>query len=331
MKVLFVAARLPKSNAPGTNVPAKRQMKSLMPMLDKGEIYQIKGVPVIKYLLAIIAIHFKAKNYDIIHAHYGVCGFFAVIATRKPVVVSAMGNDLLPSPSISTIREKLVMFIEHLLTRFAIRRAAAVIAKSRELAEASPSSSVHVIPNGVDINLFSPRSKAEARIHLRIPEDSYVVFFGGNPSDSRKNFPLAEEAIAECKNIMKSANVEVLILSNIEPDMVPVYLNACDCLLFTSLLEGSPNIVKEAMACNTPIVSVPVGDTQYLLSDVSESYICDYNYRELSQALVDIFSSRKRSNGRMSLIEKKLDINHAAERIVKVYKTVLEVREQGPV
>jgi glycosyltransferase involved in cell wall biosynthesis len=101
---------------------------------------------------------------------------------------------------------------------------------------------------------------------------------------------------------------------------MPLYLNASDCLLVCSNSEGSPMIVKEALACNLPIVSVDVGDVKERIKNVSQSKIVSKNYKEIAGVISNIFNSNKRSNGRKNL--KFLSEQEVAERIAKIYQTV---------
>lgn len=330
MKVLFVAARMPEENDPGTMIPAKRQMDSIIPNLEKADLVEIKGLPFLKYVSAAIRIRSISKHFDLIHAHYGISGFISTLVTSKPVVMSVMGSDILASPSVRSITGKLRMELEHAVTRAAYRKSARSIAKSEEIAEALGSGRVEIVPNGVNMTLFQERSQSLSREKCGITLQGPSVLFGGNPGDPRKNFKLAEEAVAEAERLT-GATINMITLSNVSPDTVPDLMNSCDAMLFTSLTEGSPNVVKEALACNTPVVSVRVGDTDFLLGDVEGCALCGYDAGELGKALSETLLRRGRIDGRQSLMEKGLDMNSVAERIIELYESVLVgIRAESP-
>ena len=103
---------------------------------------------------------------------------------------------------------------------------------------------------------------------------------------------------------------------------VPLMMSAADCLLMTSDVEGSPNVVKEAMACSLPVVSVEVGDVVERLRDVQPSRIVGRNPEELGRAVVEILETNRRSNGR-EIAARELSEPAMVERVKAVYARVM--------
>lgn len=326
MRVLFVAGKMPSEESTGTMAPVARQIASLNSFLSVKNIIEVSGLPFAKHLKAMHSVRAMCNEYDVVHAHYGICGFTAVISSRIPVVISMMGSDIQFSPDSPGIAGRIRASLEHSLSRFAAGKAAAVIVKSRGMEEVlSPINSI-VIPNGVDLMTFLPIKKEKARAIFDLDQEARIVLFGGNPSDMNKNFPLAEKTLETAIEKL-GEDIQCIPLVGVKPEKVPLLINACDCMLFTSLQEGSPNVVKEAMACNTPVVSVPVGDTEFLLENVEGCRICGYDSEELGAAIADVLSSDMKTNGRESLINKKLDMQSISQRILDVYRKVLDQRE----
>ncbi|MEQ9413235.1 MAG: glycosyltransferase, partial [Cyclobacteriaceae bacterium] len=203
----------------------------------------------------------RNDNIDIIHAQYGsIYSFIGLLISRnKPFIVSLCGDDVLGTiqPGIGwRIRE----FIAKKLSLYSSSHADHIIVKSNNILNALPSKlqyKASVLPNGVDINFFKPTSKSESRNILGLSQTKTYVLFNQSTGNNliRKNKELAIEVIRRIKKI-HSADIELLVIGKIPHQQVPIYINASNAVLLTSIHEGSPNIIKEAMACNIPIVSV---------------------------------------------------------------------------
>jgi len=133
-------------------------------------------------------------------------------------------------------------------------------------------------------------NKLDARRKLNWPFDERVVFFheGGRPAVKRRD--LADASLIEARRILGQCRLEVMG-SDVPHDHVPLLLNASDCLLVTSDFEGSPNIVREALACHIPIVSVEVGDVRRWLTNLDGTRIVERDPAEIGRALAEIITS----------------------------------------
>lgn len=216
----------------------------------------------------------RDPKYALVHVHAGHTAAQAVLAGRHPLVISFCGGDLLGEPRASGLTPK--SRVEMNAFRQLSRLADATITKSRQMEQQLPASQRgknHVLPNGVDLAVFSPIERAEARQRLGWHPDEAAVLFVGNPDDPRKNVELARAAT----DIVSSSgrNVRLEVAWGINPADVPALMNASDCLLFTSRSEGSPNVIKEAMACELPIVATPVGDVEERLAGVAGTFVVD--------------------------------------------------------
>src|SRR5207302_4496708 len=135
----------------------------------------------------------------------------------------------------------------------------AVIVKSREMAHVLRPVVAHVIPNGVDLDAFQPLDRSAARDRLGWHDRKPRVLFPGNPALPNKGFPLARAAVDVASSALGEA-VEIVLLSDIAPHQVPVYLSACDALLVASYIEGSPNSVMQAMYLIFSFIVDQLGD-----------------------------------------------------------------------
>jgi glycosyltransferase involved in cell wall biosynthesis len=260
----------------------------------------------------------RAVAPDLVHAHYGSgSAFLCAVSTSLPLVVTFHGSDLNPVPHL----DPALGAATHALSQLAALRADRIICVSEELERRLVwrRDRASVIPMGVDLELFRPRPRDEARRALGWDLEARVVLFNaGNPSPGKRR-DLAEAAVAEARKTLPAVRLEPLV--SVEPDRVPDYLNAADCLILTSDHEGSSTIVKEALACNLPVVTVEVGDVRARIAGVSPSEIADRAPAALGAALVRVLEGARRSNGRD--VVGPLSETAVARRVLDVYEGLL--------
>jgi glycosyltransferase involved in cell wall biosynthesis len=261
-------------------------------------------------------------NPRIVHAHYGtVTALFCALATMRPLVISFRGSDLNPASDCSYSRS----LMARLFSQLAVLRAKHVICVSEQLKARIwlRSWPVSIIFDGVDLSNFRPIPREEARRKLGWNHDDNRVFFnlGGRPSGKR--LALAQSAVAFART--EFPGLELVTATEIDPELIPFYLNACDCLLLTSKSEGSPTVVKEAIACNLPVVTVDVGDVKSLLNGVEPTRIVEAETAALGNALVEILRLKTRSNGWVRAED--LSERRTTDRVVEVLKGVTAARD----
>lgn len=304
MKVLFVSSGNSRS---GISPIVMNQALSLQKQGIEVDFFLIKGRGARGYLSNIPALRRKCleSKYDLVHAHYFDSALVPTLSFIKvPLIVSLMGSDVHESPA----SRKLMKLFSHISW-------AAVIVKSEDLQKKSGIREAHIIPNGIDLEKFQPMDKQEARKSLSLdPEKKYILFMA-SPARPEKNFKLAEEAVG----LLNDKQAELLVVHGIENEKVATWLNAADVVLMTSLWEGSPNVVKEAMACNRPVVSTRVGDVGSLLDGVEGSFVCEHNPQDVMGKIRLALMFGNQTNGRQKLIGLGLDEKSIAGRIIKLY------------
>lgn len=275
------------------------------PLYGKGILGYLKNLPKLwKYL--------RIQPINIIHAHYSFSGIIASLSfSRKPVVVSLLGSDVMGNN-----------FFNRLIIRYhKLLRWDAIIVKSREMQDKLKGKHSEVIPNGVDLSFFQPMDAQKCRNNLRWSEEKIHILFAANPERPEKNFRLAKEAVSLLSENQNS--VEVHFLENIEHQEIPIWINAAHVVILTSLWEGSPNVIKEAMACNRPIVTTDVGDVKWLFGDEPGHFISTQNPENYSDNLRKAIEFSKRihlTRGRDRIIALQIDSKHIAEKINDVYE-----------
>jgi glycosyltransferase involved in cell wall biosynthesis len=197
------------------------------------------------------------------------------------------------------------------------------VVKSKNLAEALPGdisrSKVRIVPNGVDTERFKTMERDAARRQLGWPLESEVVLFATVRGHPRKRLGLAQQ-VTEKLNV-NGHKVEFKIMQGVPHEQVPIWMNAADVMLLTSVHEGGVNVVKEAMACNLPIVSVDVGDVRERLNGVEPGAVVNDDPDALASALEEVLREKGRSNGRDHLSEVTLPA--VSRRLKEFYFDVL--------
>lgn len=258
-------------------------------------------------------------RFDLIHAQFGQSGLLG-IPKRLPLVVTFRGSDLLGIISDATGRHTLTGRVSQWTSRLVARQADAVVVVAEHMKQLLPAGvSATVLPSGLDLELFQPLPRAEARRRLGLPEDRHIVVFAGRPSQARKRFGLARQAMAV---LNRSLPADLHVVWGVPHEEVPIHMSAGDALLFTSRQEGSPNVVKEALACNLPVVSVRVADVPERLQGVAGCELCEDERPEtIAAAMERVLRRQERSNGREAV--QALDEHVLTARLVDVYRSVL--------
>ena len=182
-----------------------------------------------------------------------------------------------------------------------------------------------LIPNGIDTNEWFLLPKNEVREKLGLDKAKKYILFASNPAREEKNFSLLNTAIEQFNK-----EVELLIINDKSQEELNLYYNAVDVILLTSLHEGSPNVVKEAMACNCPVVSTDVGDVRWLFGDTPGYYITSFDHADVVEKIKLAINFREKysqTKGRERIIELGLDSGTVADRIIDVYSQVLKLTD----
>lgn len=325
MKVLFVTSGNSKYHQV---MPAfiRTQADSLIKLGIDLEFYQIIGKGVKGYLKSIFPLRQRLKDghYEIIHAHYGFCGVAAALARRKEkLVVSFMGeSEFVPDKEDRSNPFVLLMsFLHRFFARWVFDF---VVFKSENLSRfiSGIRDKSVVLPNGVNLEVFKPMDKQQARSFLNLPKENDIVLWIGNQSRVVKGYSLAENAVAMLK--VDNPKLQFLAINNIPNEQLPYFYNAADVFLLSSYSEGSPNVVKEAMACNCPIVATEVGDVNQLLDGVVGCKVSkSFTPEDISTQIKKLLIFNNRSEGLNRIKSLGLDSRQIAARLVNIYNSLL--------
>lgn len=316
-RVLVVTNLWPYAGDPGYGSFVKAQMESLRSWGVEYDLLFINGRESRwNYLRAVGQFRRQVRggDYDLIHAHMGLSGWVARCQMRVPVVMSFLGNDVpgkVDRRGRTTFYGRLLEASSFVLARL-VR---SVIVKTAEMKRRLKLDSAHVIPNGVDMSLFRPIDRNEARRVLGLDLGRKYVLFPYNRDEERKRFDLVESAVSRARE--QISEVEILPVYRVSQEQMPLYMNAADVMAMASMMEGSPNAVKEALACNLPVVTVDVGDTSELLEQTEGNYLVPREAEAIAARIVEVCRSGNRARSRERMA--RLSMERVAEQILGVY------------
>jgi len=310
VRVLVVTNFMPDAGAPQRGRWVRDQVDEVRKRgveVDLFEFPRGRGeyLPATRRLRALL----RRERFDLVHAHYGLAGWVARLAGAKPLVVTFHGTD---------VRHHLV---GHLSRRLAWR-CDLVAGVSRALFEpedgrpglpAVPGSAV--LPCGPDLERFEPLPRADARSQLGLdPEGSYL-FFPANPNRPEKRHDRAADVASAC-------GADLLTGGSIEPEQMPLWINAANAVLVTSDYEGLGMICIEALACRVPVLSTPVGIAPFILDGIEGTLCAEYDVAAWTAAVMPHLESpdpRVDGAGRAAW----LSSSRTAERTIEAYRDVL--------
>ena len=323
LKILMVVADLPSKKDPSFQPFVKSQIQSIIELGHEVQICNIKGPDAWHHYFTTAPDLFRqARSFkpDVVHSHFSYCAFTALSTLPFPQVVSFMGDDLLGDFKENG-RKTVRSYVHKPIAWLVILATSQVIVKNKEMAEYVRHPYVNVIPNGVDFKVFYPIDKETARQKLNLNTDRRYIIFPGDIKDETKRFSLANAA---CKILRSRYKLDhdLLIMRTKPQNELNFYFNAADAMVFTSWSEGSPNVIKEAMACNTPLVSVFVGDVEDVIANTKNCFVVQDNPEIIARHLYQVLESGERSNGRDTVGH--LALRKVARRVERVYYKAIQ-------
>ena len=283
MKILIVASYNKNRFAPFI----VEQANALVEQGCEVEYFGIVGKGIKGYLKAYKGLVKKIKEFkpDIVHAHYGLSGLMANLQRSVPVVTTYHGSDInLPNVlKLSKIAMRLSAFN--------------IFVSQRNVDIAKPKKNFLLLPCGVNLPEYNEENVIAIKKQLNWQDSKKYILFAGAFDNRVKNAPLAIESVGLLENL------ELVELKGYTREQVTALFYAVDAFLMTSFTEGSPQVVKEAMACGCPIVSVDVGDVAERIDGLEGCYIAASNSQDIAEKLNIVLSQNSRTKGRDRIIE----------------------------
>ena len=328
LRVLMITSEWPTDSGHTAHFIA-RQARYLRAAGVELDVFPFRGNKnPLRYLAAWVRLRIRMwmGRYDLIHAQFGQSGALA-FPTRLPLVVTFRGSDtfgIIGRDGRPTRAGRLLQW----LSRRVSRRADAAIAVSPHLTEyLEHAGRMHIVPSGLDLDLFRCIGRDEARRHLGWPADRRRILFVGDLNDPRKRGDLARRAV---EHLNRTLDAELVVGWRIPHHEMPYYMSASDALVLTSTAEGSPNVVKEALACDLPVVSVAVADVPLRLRGIPGCEVCADEAPETIAAALErtlLRDERSRGLGRAAALQ--LDERLLTARVIDIYRLALATSVLG--
>lgn len=319
MKILEVSRY--KSNFADHQLPfVTEQGEALRVVGCEVDYFLIKG----NYLTQVSALKKKIREFhpDIVHAHYGLSAITAELQHMVPVVTTFHNGET---------HRWYVNFITSLMSL----RAKHIIYVAQHIRDLVyfKNHNYSILPCGVNLEDCKITPQAEARKMLGWSADKKYIMFGGAFDNLRKGYPLLKEAI----ELLGRSDIEVVEMRGLSRQQCVLRMCACDVFALPTKNEGSPQALKEAMACNCPIVATDVADIKYLLGDMPGHFILpnkgtsqafwegnNSSARELSELLIKAISYKERTEGRERIKELGYTNELIAVSLLKIYEQVID-------
>jgi teichuronic acid biosynthesis glycosyltransferase TuaC len=244
----------------------------------------------------------RERRYDLIHAHYVFSGIVARLQRSRPLLVSFHGAA------------EMVGWVG-LLCKLLAPLAAAVTVTSEEHKRHLGRKDAHVVPCGVDLDLFAPLPKAEARQSLGLPLEKKLALFVGILRPE-KRLDVIQAAVEILQR--EDESIDLVVVTGQPHERIPLYMNACNVFALASDYEGSPVVIKEAMACNLPVVSVDVGDVADVIGETEGCYICRREPADMAQKLKWALDRGLPTDGRRVI--QRLGLDATVDGLLRIYE-----------
>lgn len=317
LKVLYVTNMFPWEKNPYYGIFVKEQIEGIEKHFNiDWNLKFINGKKsTLNYFFSIIGInwHLLWNKYDIVHIHYGFSGLFLLFNPfhRTPTVLTLHSADIDPKKE----KHVQIFFTKKIVKRIAY---AIILNKEMESVLKPINENLISIPCGVNTDIFKPVPVASSA-----DEDEKLIVFPANQERPEKNFTLFNQVV----DILRSKynwKIRTSEVKNMTRDQVCELFCEAACVLMTSYSEGSPQVIKEAMACNAPVVSTLVGDVDYLLEGVNNSHVVTSGTAEdLAQCVHEVILKNERSSSREQVFDLGLDEYGTSKKVYDLYLKVL--------
>ena len=289
----------------------------------KVDYFTIKGKGFLSYFTQVKDLKKRIKEFkpDVIHAHYGLSGLTAVLQCMVPVVITFHNGE------VDTFLGNLFSSIASLFAKHTIYVAQHIYYRTFF----KPKSDYTIMPCGINIEDCNITEQKEARKQLGFEDGKKYILFGGAFDNIRKNYKVIKDALMlDGRSFVKTdigddcGDIVCMEMKGLSRSECVLRMCACDLFMLPSKSEGSPQALKEAMACNCPIVATDVADIKHLLGDLDGHYICSFEPKDVADKIKQALKFDGRTKGRQRIMELGLINEQVAQKLIVIYNSILQ-------
>lgn len=265
----------------------------------------------------------RRTRYDVVHVHHSFCGLVATRQRGVPVVWTFHEGEIMGGTA-DALREQPIKHVAYSkrMKQFVARRVDALVVVAEHLRAPLGRPDALCLPAGIDINLFAPIETNVAKRTLGLDAAKRYLLFPSVPTRVEKRFELAQRAVEVLRERWpEMRDVELIALNNVPHEDVPLYMNASELVLMTSAFEASPVVIREALACNVPVLSTDVGDARVMLSGISGCAIVGPEPSAIAEALHQALESPRRVTSRQTM--QRFSLENTAQQLRALYDRVV--------
>ena len=271
----------------------------------------------------------RRSSYDVVHVHHSFCGLIATLQRRVPVVWTFHEGEI-SGDTTDALREQPIKHVAYSkrMKRYVAGKVDMVVVVAEHLRGPLGRPDALWMPSGINWNRFAPMDSGEARRQLGLAENRRYVLFPAAPSRVEKRYDLARRGVARLRERWPDASdIELIALDNVPHERVPLFMNASDVVLMTSAFEASPVTIREALACNVPVISTDVGDARVVMKDIAGCRIVDADADRIAEALHGTLAGPRRVQGRERMHAYALET--VARTLIALYGRLIESHRGG--
>jgi len=265
----------------------------------------------------------RRTRYDLIHVHHSYCGLIATMQRSVPVGWTFHEGEIMGDRAIAS-NDRLTKRLAYSsgFKRGVARRVDALIVVAEFLKGPLGRPDAVTLSSGIDMTRFVPMPTDEARQRLGLAPDRRYILFPSSPGRIEKRFALARAAVDKLReNVPHAADVELICLDDVPHELVPLYMNASELMLMTSVFEASPVTLRESLACDVPVISTDIGDARVILDGIEGCQVVDGDPDGIAKALDRALASPRRVDGRNHVA--RYAIERTTDRLLDVYRKVI--------
>lgn len=313
MRVLFITNMYPTVESPAIGIFIEMQYDLLMKHGINIELFTIPpGGHKFKYIKSIYKLKsiLKYRSYDLLHIHYGLSGISTLLNRSIPLIATYYGSDImLPT--------------QRWISSWLSRRTVLNIVMNERMANILGRSNTVIQPLPIQEPFYKTHNSENNISNIKYERGNKYILFPSNPQRTIKRYDIFLSVVAELRKVIGDCDILTLPGDMSTDKVIEVYHEA-DLMLLCSDHEGSPQCVKEALACGLPLVAFDVGDVAMIVQGIHNCAVVHHgDVDSMVDLAIGILRDGKRVDGITRLNELNLTPEAFAKQMIEYYHMVI--------